>query len=157
VILCNLTSLAVDLGETTNAIFVEEIMTGFRILVFYAIVLLLSISLCESTQQRSSGDGKQELLKKIEAQQAEIDELERRVEAATKLFLEVATELEKCRGGKPVAEKDKASTKISKKTKRSNPSTVKKRTKTSSRRKATKRKAGCPCKRKKAKAQRSKK
>ena len=99
-------------------------MTGFRILVFYAIVLLLSISLlsgCESTQQRSSGDGKQELLKKIEAQQAEIDELERRVEAATRLFFEVATELEKCRGGKPAAEKDKASTEIRKKTKSSNP------------------------------------
>jgi len=135
-------------------------MTGVRILVCHAIGLVLGMLLlsgCESTQQPGFGQEKHQLLKTIEAQQAEIDELKRNVEATTGLLFEVASELEECRAKLPEAEKEKSSAKIAKKPKRSQLSTAKRRTRTSSRTTTTKRKGGCPCRRKSSKSQRSKK
>jgi chromosome segregation ATPase len=135
-------------------------MTGVRILVCHAIGLVLGMLLlsgCESTHQPGYGQEKGELLKTIEAQQAEIDELKRNVEATTSLLFEVTSSLEECRGKLPEAEKEKGSAKVAKKPKRSQLSTAKRRTRTSSRTKTTKRKSGCPCRRKLSKSQQSKK
>lgn len=135
-------------------------MTGVRILVFHAIGLLLSMLLlsgCESTQQPGLGQKKRELLKTIEAQQAEIDELKCGVEASTSLLFAITSELEECRGKLPGAEKEKGNAKIAKRPKRSRLSTAKRRTERLSRTKTTKRKGGCPCRRKPSKSQQSKK
>lgn len=135
-------------------------MTGVRILVCHAIGLVLSILLlsgCESTQQPGFGQQKRELLKTIEAQQAEIDELKRSVEATTSFLFAITSELEECRGKLPGAEKEKGNAKIAKKPKRSQLSTAKRRTEGPSRTKTTKRKGGCPCRRKPSKLQQSKK
>ena len=137
-------------------------MTGVRILVFHAIGLVLSVLLlsgCESTQQPGLGQKKRELLKTIEAQQAEIDELKCGVEASTSLLFAITSELEECRGKLPGAEKEKGNAKIAKKAKRSQLSTAKRkrRTERPSRTKTTKKKGGCPCRRKPSKSQQSKK
>jgi len=118
---------------------------------------MLLLSGCESTQQPGFGQEKRELLKTIEAQQAEIDELKCSVEASTSLLFAITSELEECRGKLPGAEKEKGNAKIAKKPERSQPSTAKRRMGRPSRTKTTKRKGGCPCRRKPSKSQRSKK
>ena len=137
-------------------------MRCVRNLVCYTVsVLVFALLLggCETTQQPNVGEGRQALLKKIKTQQTEIDELERRVEAATNLLLGIGAELEKCKVKLHTAKKDNENTTVGNKAKsaenKSNkPTAVKKRPKITSRSKPPKRKSGCPCKRKTATSRR---
>lgn len=123
--------------------------------VYYAIGPVLCMFLlvgCGSNQQTTCQQEKQQLQETIKAQQEQIDDLTHRAKMTADVLFQVTTKLEERKGLRPKAEGEKKeNTKLTRKPARKRvPRTrtsAKPRPKTSK----TKKKGGCPCKRKRSK------
>lgn len=120
-----------------------------------AIGLAMSIVLlggCESSQQTGCPQDKRELLNTIKAQQAEIDELKRNVEATTAFLFEVMEQLAEFKGLPQKAEAEKKQNpKIAKRPERKRVQRIRTSAKPRPTTSKTKRTGGCPCRQKRTK------
>jgi hypothetical protein len=128
-------------------------MRGIKILVCQALGIALSTLLlggCGSNQQARCAQEVLKLQETIDAQQIEIEELNRSIEATTGLLFEATSELEKYRVQLPKKEGKKESDKVkaAKNPKPRRVSRTKRNTKTPSRTNRPKKKGGCPCRQK---------